>query len=100
MNVRNLLRFRDDEKDRKGRPPPADTSESNSIRRNLMQMLGIAVPDTTSTATQTIHRIRRTASTQTDGAANQPSSTYVVPSSSAGGSGRSGGSLFYPNAPR
>lgn len=32
-----------------------------------MDMLGLAVPRTISTATQTVHGIRRSASTQTDG---------------------------------
>ena len=57
----------DDEKDHKAaRSVDAEGSETHSIRRNIMQMLGIAVPSTTSTSTQTIHRLRRTASTQTD----------------------------------
>ena len=96
--------FRDDEKDRKDRTQPSDTNESNSIRRNLMQMLGIAVPDTTSTATQTVHRIRRTASTQTDGAANNPN---AMPTSSSTAdqrngnmSDRSSNSWYLPNTPR
>lgn len=61
-NSCNLLN-RDDEQDRKERPP--HVAESHSIRHNLMQMLGLASPDTANTATQT-HRIRRTASTQTE----------------------------------
>lgn len=40
--------------------------EPSSLRRDLMQMLGLTVPRTTSTSTQTVHRVRRTASTQTD----------------------------------
>ncbi len=41
--------------------------DSNSIRRNLMHFLGRSVPRTISAATQTVHRVRRTASTQTEG---------------------------------
>ena len=95
--------FRDDEKDKKDRPQPNDASESNSIRRNLMQMLGIDVPDTTSTATQTVHRIRRTASTQTDGAASNPN---AMPTSSSTADQRNGNmygrnnNWYLPNAPR
>ena len=60
--------YRDDEKDVKDRQAVGDgNQESNSIRRNLMHMLGLAVPRTISTATQTVHRIRRSASTQTEG---------------------------------
>ena len=65
--VSRYFAYRDDESDHKSaRNVEGDGSESHSIRRNIMQMLGIAVPSTTSTSTQTIHRLRRTASTQTD----------------------------------
>ena len=63
-----LFRFEQEEK----RSPSASSGspsghpENNSLRRNLMQMLGLTVPRTISTATQTVHRVRRTASTQTD----------------------------------
>ena len=40
--------------------------DSNFDQRNLMQILGLAVPQTMSAGTQTVHRIRRSASTQTE----------------------------------
>ncbi len=64
----DFLFYSDDEKEVKGHHIGADgNTESSHIRRNLMDMLGLAVPRTISTATQTVHGIRRSASTQTDG---------------------------------
>lgn len=57
----------DDERDVKERRTPGEPSQENNLdQRNLMQMLGLAVPQTMSAGTQTIHRIRRSASTQTE----------------------------------
>ena len=54
------------EEEKKSSTSEGNAPESNSIRRNLMQMLGMTVPRTMSIATQTVQRVRRTASTQTD----------------------------------
>ena len=52
------------------RNDPESQTESHPVRSNWMiQMLGL--PRTTSTSTQTIQRVRRTASTQTDRVDNE-----------------------------
>ncbi len=67
---------RDDEKDVKDRAQgDSDGGDGSVQRRNFMQMLrmqmlGMGLPDTTSTATQTAPGLRRTAATQTDDAAS------------------------------
>lgn len=64
---------RDDEKQvrNQGNDSGSSTSnyDNNPSRRNLMHLLGLTVPRTSSASTQTVHRVRRTASTQTDGLA-------------------------------
>jgi len=57
------------------KPEVNDMSESNPIRRNLMQMLGLTVPRMMSTATQTSLNLRRSASTQTEQNSHSASSS-------------------------
>lgn len=60
------------------KPEVNDLSDTNPIRRNLMQMLGLTVPRMMSTATQTSLNLRRSASTQTE------QNTHSASSSSTG----------------
>lgn len=58
-------------------------SESVPIRRNLMQMLGITVPQMMNSATQTNNSLRRSAGTQTDRSSQSSSSSLAASSSSS-----------------
>lgn len=57
------------------KPEVNDLSDTNPIRRNLMQMLGLTVPRMMSTATQTSLNLRRSASTQTEQNSHSASSS-------------------------
>lgn len=58
-------------------------SESVPIRRNLMQMLGITVPQMMNSATQTNNSLRRSAGTQTDRSSQSSNSSLAASSSSS-----------------